>query len=243
MSVQAMAWVWQHSQAEGTARLVLLAIADRVNKRGVDAWPSQQRLAEKCRISERTVRRVVDELVALRELEVEKYRGPMVDGKSGRRTHRYSLPKLADSLSGNPEEVGGQRVEVVGQMVGVVGHPCPGNRPFESSFEPSARREALGQRLFEGLRHNNKRVDPRECQAVVDQARAANLADHIIDECIGMALERGAQFPSYFAKIVQRRCPTMPQGVESIRRAVAAVESKQRGMHDRVYDDEREVIA
>ena len=28
MSVQAMGWVWDHSHAEGTARLVLLAIAD-----------------------------------------------------------------------------------------------------------------------------------------------------------------------------------------------------------------------
>jgi hypothetical protein len=212
MSVQAMSWVWEHSRSEGNARLVLLAIADQVNKRGVDAWPSQQRLAEKCRISDRTVRRAVEELVGLGELEVEKYRGPVVDGKSGRRTHRYSLPKLADSLSGNPVEVVGQVDEVVGQNVEVVGHGCPGNRPVEPSFEPSADSlDALAKRMFVGLRVNNKRVDAQECQAVVAEARAADIADHVIDESIGMALEQRAQWPSYVGKIIQRRCPTYPR--------------------------------
>jgi hypothetical protein len=39
MSVKVMSWVWDHSRAEGTDRLVLLAIADSAEHDGSDAWP------------------------------------------------------------------------------------------------------------------------------------------------------------------------------------------------------------
>jgi hypothetical protein len=111
-----MSWVWDHSQAEGNARLVLLAIADNAGHDGRDAWPSQETLARKCRVSVRTVRRAIKELVDLGELEVQKYAGPVVDGRDGRRTHRYVIHKMADNLTGNPEEVGGQIRQVGGQI-------------------------------------------------------------------------------------------------------------------------------
>ena len=61
MSVQATTWVWSHSRAEGTARLVLLAIADAANREGERAWISANTLASMCRIGHRTAQRKVAE--------------------------------------------------------------------------------------------------------------------------------------------------------------------------------------
>jgi hypothetical protein len=111
MSVQASTWVWDHSRATGNTLLVLLAIADHASKDGRDAWPGQQRIAAKWRLSVRTVRRCIEELVELEELVLFKYGGPIMDGAAGRRTHRYALTMLKANRSSNSEEVVGRRVQ------------------------------------------------------------------------------------------------------------------------------------
>jgi len=83
-----MTWVWQHSRADGNVRLVLLAIADSANDDGLDAWPSMNRLCQKTRLSERTVRRCVRELEQLGELRCLGGRR----GAHGRRvSNRYEV--------------------------------------------------------------------------------------------------------------------------------------------------------
>ncbi|WP_237220422.1 helix-turn-helix domain-containing protein [Rothia nasimurium] len=87
MSVQATTWVWEHSQAEGNARLVLLAIADAANREGEKSCQSVPSLADMCKLGEATIYRKINELVALGELEK--------DGRSKRYgTTIYSLPKM-----------------------------------------------------------------------------------------------------------------------------------------------------
>ena len=54
MSVKVMSDVWQSSQSKGTARLVLLAIADHCNPSGI-AWPSLTRLASYVNVDRRNV--------------------------------------------------------------------------------------------------------------------------------------------------------------------------------------------
>lgn len=76
MSVRVMTWVWEHSQAEGLARLVLLAIADSADDTGANAWPSVATIASKCKVSERTVQRVVQALAASGQLVVDWNAGP-----------------------------------------------------------------------------------------------------------------------------------------------------------------------
>lgn len=84
MSVKAIAWVWEHSRAEGAARLVLLAIADCANATGWDAWPSMAELCRKTRLSERGVQKAIRRLEEMGEL--------MVTVNSGRgRTNRYRV--------------------------------------------------------------------------------------------------------------------------------------------------------
>ena len=53
MSVKALAWAWG-SPTKGTAKLVLLALADQANDEG-HCWPGRAKLATKCGVSDRTV--------------------------------------------------------------------------------------------------------------------------------------------------------------------------------------------
>ena len=74
MSIEIMNAVWQHSKADGRARLVLLAIADHQGELG--AWPSLSTLAKMVNASERSVQRDIDYLQNIGELEVHYQQAP-----------------------------------------------------------------------------------------------------------------------------------------------------------------------
>lgn len=76
MSVHASHWVWEHSRSKGTARLVLLALADHAGADGGDAYPSVGRLAIRCGVGKRTVQEALKVLVSLGELVIEPQAGP-----------------------------------------------------------------------------------------------------------------------------------------------------------------------
>lgn len=67
MSIETMAIVLHHSQARGTAKLVLLGIANHDGDGG--AWPSVATLAKYAGASSRHVQRAIRELQRLGELE------------------------------------------------------------------------------------------------------------------------------------------------------------------------------
>src|SRR4029078_780385 len=75
VSIKVMTAVWQHSQARSGDLLVALAIADFSNDEGL-AVPPIQTLAKKARLSPRQVKRALQELQRLRELDIFKNRGP-----------------------------------------------------------------------------------------------------------------------------------------------------------------------
>jgi hypothetical protein len=87
MTVEAMTWVFSHSETVGTHRLVMLAIADHHGEGG--AWPSLQRIADMARVSKRTAQRAIDAAVELGELKVAYKSAP-----GG--TNLYLLTALAD---------------------------------------------------------------------------------------------------------------------------------------------------
>ena len=70
MSVDVMSAVWKESKATGSARLLLLAIADNANSDG-KAYPSIKRLAQKVNTSERNIQFLLRKLVELGELAIE----------------------------------------------------------------------------------------------------------------------------------------------------------------------------
>lgn len=70
-----MSWVFHHSEARGTDRLVLLAIADSANDHGREAWPSLATIARKAGIDRRTVSRCLLRLEEAGELRRVRHGG------------------------------------------------------------------------------------------------------------------------------------------------------------------------
>jgi hypothetical protein len=85
VSVEASSWAWKQP-VKGNAKLVLLALADHADRDGI-CWPGQKGVAEKCGISERTVRD------ALGSLECDGYveREARVRDDGGQAANRYRL--------------------------------------------------------------------------------------------------------------------------------------------------------
>lgn len=102
MSVKLMNRVWKHSQARGTARLVLLAIADHCNTAGV-AWPSLTRLASYVNVNRRNTINAINQLVKMGELT------RVYNGQTGRATtYKVTLGSVAtDTGVATDTSVGG----------------------------------------------------------------------------------------------------------------------------------------
>ncbi|WP_326611202.1 helix-turn-helix domain-containing protein [Streptomyces scopuliridis] len=93
MSKDAREWVWEHSSSRGTARLVLLSIADRVPDEQCVAWASIASLMQRTNASRNAVRSALTALAASRELEaLEMFVGPQ-------RSTVYRLPRTAAQLA------------------------------------------------------------------------------------------------------------------------------------------------
>jgi hypothetical protein len=93
MSSDAREWVWEHSSSRGTARLVLLSIADRVADEQCVSWASLTSLAERANASRSTVRDALDRLLGTGELEeLDDLTGPQ-------RSTVYRLPLAAKAMA------------------------------------------------------------------------------------------------------------------------------------------------
>jgi DNA-binding MarR family transcriptional regulator len=98
MSSEAREWVWEHSSSRGTARLVLLSIADRVADEQCVSWASLSSLAKRTRASVSTVREAIDRLVRAGELEqLDDLAGPQ-------RSTVYRLPLAAKAVAETAED-------------------------------------------------------------------------------------------------------------------------------------------
>lgn len=75
MAIRILDWVFENSKAQGIERLILLVIADHCNADGENAFPRVSVIARRANVSERTVRRRINDLVALGELEVVQREG------------------------------------------------------------------------------------------------------------------------------------------------------------------------
>lgn len=88
MSVQALSWVIENANVRANNYLVLLMVANRADEYGNSAWPSVEWLAQRARLSERTVQRCIRKLMKAGELVVEEKAGP-------RGTNQYHIPMQA----------------------------------------------------------------------------------------------------------------------------------------------------
>lgn len=120
MSVQATTWVWEHSKATGSDRLVLLAIADAANREGAQSFQSAPSLAKMTGLSVRTVWRSIDALISLGELSKEGRQGEY-------QTTVYALPGVSVCHSDNLARRDNQGVSAVPKMATAV--PPIGTQP------------------------------------------------------------------------------------------------------------------
>lgn len=76
MSVYATSHVWGHSRLKGDALFLLIAIADEANDSG-ECWPGRKHLANKTRLTERSVQSLTRVLLNSGELEIaQEAHGP-----------------------------------------------------------------------------------------------------------------------------------------------------------------------
>lgn len=162
MSVEATRSVWRHSQSRGTARLVLLAIADNADDGGL-AFPGHEHIAEKCLISRRSVIDNIKGLEGSGELGVRHRRnvgnvyrimlGELPEIHAKHHQHpRYkcrfcTLPYVNDSASNVQIPASNVKPDVMNVKQG-------SHEPSEPSLEPSRTAAA---------RKRKKNADCREC--------------------------------------------------------------------------------
>lgn len=84
-----MSWAWKQ-EVPPSAKIVLLAIADHADPYGGNAYPSQATLARKTGYNERTVKRLVDSLVAAGALRVS-VNGGHSSTRADRRPNLYQM--------------------------------------------------------------------------------------------------------------------------------------------------------
>lgn len=98
MSVQAIAWVLEHSASTGNERCVLIAIANHIGPDG-EGWAYKDRvLAESGRMTEKVYRRHVNALIIRGELLRREHAGGQYDTHSRHRPNAWAIPAL---LSGD----------------------------------------------------------------------------------------------------------------------------------------------
>lgn len=90
MSAEATNWVWKHSEAVGSDRLVLLALADFCNEKA-ECYASYGTLVRKTRLAEKTVSRSLKSLQGIGEIE-QVSQGH--SGEDGNVASEWRLPKI-----------------------------------------------------------------------------------------------------------------------------------------------------
>lgn len=98
MSIQAIAWVLENSEALAAHRLVLLAIANHADASGWNAYPSVPSIAHEARVDRATVFRAIAALEESGELVVRRVAG---------RSNRYGIA----ALMGSQDATGKAKVE------------------------------------------------------------------------------------------------------------------------------------
>lgn len=91
MSIQALAWAIEESEAESDTRLVLISIANHAGRRGECSFPSIATIGREARCCKSTVLRAIERLEAMGELLVYPDVSPTQRGGRG---NRYEMPKV-----------------------------------------------------------------------------------------------------------------------------------------------------
>jgi hypothetical protein len=190
MSLRVMSWAWS-VQLAPTPKLVLMALADEADDTGF-CFPSQRRLAAKCSITDRTVRRMLVELETKGYVTLE--RRHRADGSRTSNGYRLKGTDPPDKLSwGEDTDVRGSRTTASrGSDIGVLrpttyplSNPTPQQGDVDAAPGGETEREGLAGvvrdwEFPEGL-------SPGQIAALRDVLTGieANCCQQILDELAG----------------------------------------------------------
>ena len=227
MSLRVMSWAWS-VYLSPTPKLVLMALADEADDDGY-CFPSQRRLASKCSITDRTVRRVLLELTTRRHVRLEVRR--RVDGSRTSNGYRLACGAPPDKLSGGMDtHVRGPRTTVSGgadtdvlplPTTYPLSNPTPQPREAPREARNDATRDVGRGRDFEFpegvsagqvevLRDVLSELQASQVQQVLDELAGRMKVDRItnpIRYCVALArrIERGQFTPELGIRIAERR--------------------------------------
>jgi len=132
VSLRVMTWAWSVALPP-TPKLVLMALADEADDSGY-CFPSQRRLATKCSVTDRTVRRVLQELERLGYVRLETRQ--RADGSRSSNGYRLVCGIPPDNLSGGVDtHVRGPRTSLSG-VVDTGVRTLPTNYPLSNPPPP-----------------------------------------------------------------------------------------------------------
>lgn len=135
-----MSLVWQNAtDLQGNDLIVMLALADWSNDIG-RCWPSVPALADKARVSERTVRYVLHRLVDLRYVAVEEQRGRNHTNQYLLNLQVLGLDKVQPLQVIEPENLQSTTQNLQPQVIKPAIAIAP--KPLEPLIEPSLKKDA-----------------------------------------------------------------------------------------------------
>lgn len=168
-----MAWVFDHSRAEGIDRLVLLVLANHYNRETGRCNPGYRRVARESGLGRSTIGRAVGRLVALGELAV-------VESGAGHRPTKYHFPWLVDNGPSVPEwDAGGS---LASRETRLASHDPPPSVPLagqnpKTEPEPRAREKIAADTNTDPPRTAREIRAEWEPDQVVDPVTFAGLVD------------------------------------------------------------------
>lgn len=145
MSFDTVPWAWKVEGITPTQKLVLMGLASYADERN-SCYPGQELLASRAGVSDRTVRRALDELEHIGLIRRERRK----DARGFRTSDRYFLhvtKNQPDKLSGS-ESYRTSTTELPDIDDRVTGHPCPSNYPEELPEEQSSSSAVAADGLF-----------------------------------------------------------------------------------------------
>jgi len=222
-----MTWAWSVPLAP-TPKFVLMALADEADDDGY-CFPSQRRLAAKCSITDRTVRRALLELTTKRYVRLEVRR--RADGSQTSNGYRLACGDPPDKMSrGVDMDVRSPRTPVSGgadtdvlplPTTYPLSNPTPQPRESKQEGGNDATRDAGGGRHFEFpeelsagqievLRGVLSELQEGQVQQVLDELAGRMKVDRVINPiryCVALAkrIEGGRFTPELGIRIAERR--------------------------------------
>ena len=210
MSLRVMTWAWS-VQLPPTPKLVLMALADEADDTGF-CFPSQRRLAAKCSITDRTVRRMLVELETKGYVSLEHRR--RADGSRTSNGYRLKCADPADKLSGGAAtDVRGRRTAVSsGPDKGVLlpgTYPLSNPTPRQSDVDRAAGAAIERDEVAGGVRDWEfpEALSAGQIGALRDVLIGieANTCQQVLDELAGRMRVGEINNPiRYFAALIER---------------------------------------